>query len=110
LPNVRLSHPGAAAGPARRAPAWKIWSVARFVPPLDGQNGDWPGRVAAGQEACEQRRGACPAGAEHEPENDCVGGDYGYAGGEARGGTEAVRRDVHGAKVGGVANRALTAC
>ena len=50
-----------------------------------------------------------PAGAEHEPEDDCDGSDYGYAGGEARGGTEAVRRDVHGATVGGVANRALTA-
>jgi hypothetical protein len=63
------------------------------------------------------------ARAEHDSEDDCKGGDDYDAGGQggsrcalpvgARGAwvaaiTRVVRRDVHGATLGGVANRALT--
>ena len=44
--------------------------------PADVQHGDLAGRVAARLEAGEQRRGAGPAGAEHEPEDDCDGSDH----------------------------------
>ena len=92
--------------------------------PADVQYGDLAGRVTARSEAREQRRGSGTPSAEHDPEDDCdCSGDC-YAGSEAGSGCalppgprrarnpallEAVRRDVHGATVGGCANRAPTA-
>jgi hypothetical protein len=48
------------------------------------------------------------ARAQNDPEDERDGGDDSDAGREVGGFSEAVRRDVHGATVGGGANRALT--
>ena len=94
------------------------------VTAADGEHGGLAGRIAASLEACEQRRGAGSARAEHDSEDDCDGGGDRDAGGEAGNGRplppdagqardpafpEAVRLDVHGATVDCGANRALTA-